>query len=53
MQVLLEVQRKDNLHFLVDEMVRWRGIIDDYYKSYKLSLKAIVISVSTKPAFAL
>lgn len=37
----MEVQQDNNLHFLVDEMVRWRGIIGDEYRRQKLSAKGI------------
>jgi len=32
---MLEVQRTDNLHYLVAEMERWRSIIDENYAQYK------------------
>jgi hypothetical protein len=31
----MEVQQGDNLHFLVEGMVRWRVIIGDSYEKYK------------------
>lgn len=31
----LDVQRTDNLHSLVAEMERWRGIIGDKYTAHK------------------
>ncbi len=33
--LILEVQRTDNLHSLVEEMERWRGIIGDKYLAHK------------------
>jgi hypothetical protein len=33
--MVLEVQRTDNLYFLIDEMQRWRGIIGDKYIAHK------------------
>ena len=35
-RLVLEVQPKNNLHFLVDEMVRWKDIIGNEYSTYKL-----------------
>jgi hypothetical protein len=31
----LEVQQENNLHFLINEMMRWRSIIGDKYIQYK------------------
>jgi hypothetical protein len=31
----VEVQRKDNVHFLVAEMERWRGILDEDFRRFK------------------
>lgn len=35
MLMCVKVQPKNNLHFLVEEMERWRGIIGDKYTLYK------------------
>jgi hypothetical protein len=34
-KIILEVQRTDNLHSLVTEMERWRGIIGNEYTTHK------------------
>jgi hypothetical protein len=31
----MEVQPSNNLHFLVEEMQRWRGIMGDIYLAHK------------------
>jgi hypothetical protein len=33
--MVVEVQQQNNLHFLIEEMLRWRGIIGDNYLAYK------------------
>jgi hypothetical protein len=33
----MEVHRNNDLHYLIDEMERWRGIIGDNYTVHKRS----------------
>jgi len=46
MLMVMEVQQGNKLYIFVNELLRWRGLLDNKYKQVQLNTKRIKISHS-------